>query len=322
VEFVNELTPTDLGYIFPEPAAFVSVTPKRQEALFLGWLKYRKMMLYRVSSCDFNAQPMPQGLWRDFLTLEHVASAQGSNLTNSKGSERGLITDATGVGGSAENTRSRKHRQNAQDFLQNCLSAADGVELVSTDGQLEWNGKTLETPSDLEREEILWELAELNFRFELQALDARATAAESRSDRQLLVTACFPYGESGTATLLVADLGAANHGLASQNWEEKAPYLQALRQLMATWRGEIPPIIRTEKYRWSKQEIEDLEIAIANFYVRSFFNYFHRAPVVPRGLSHQASLYRIPPSPKIKVLDPTPNMFYDVSVLLPLNAAN
>jgi hypothetical protein len=166
------------------------------------------------------------------------------------------------------------------------------------------------------------ELAELNFCFELPALDAHANTTESRFDCQLLVTACFPCGEGGTATLLVADLGAANHGLTSQNWEEKAPYLQALRQLMATWWGKIPPIIWTEKYRWSKQEIEDLEIAITNFYVRSFFNHFHHAPVVPCGLSHQASLYRIPPSPKIKVLDPTPNMFYDVSVLLPLNAAN
>ena len=35
--------------------------------------------------------------------------------------------------------------------------------------------------------------------------------------------------------LLAADLGAANHSLASQNWEEKALYLQALRKLMVTW---------------------------------------------------------------------------------------
>jgi hypothetical protein len=152
VKFVNELTLTDLGYIFPEPATFVSVIPKRQEALFLGWLKYQNMMMYRVSSCDFDAQPMPQGLWHDFLTLEHVASTQGSNITNGKGSEHRLNEGSTSVGGSAESTRSCKHQQNAQDFLQNCLNVADGMELVSTNGPLEWNGKTLETPSELECE--------------------------------------------------------------------------------------------------------------------------------------------------------------------------
>jgi hypothetical protein len=262
---------------------------------------------------------MPQGLWRDFLTLEYVKSVKGGNQTNAEGSSRGSNKkDPKSVGGSAESTRSSKHRQNAKDFLQNCLDAAEGVELVSFDGQLEWNGKTLESPNDLEREEILWELAELNFRFELRALDSRATTAQPKSDRQRLVTACFSFGKGGIATLLVADLGAANHGLASQNWEEKAPYLQAIRKLMVSWRGEIPPVIKIEKFRWSKQEIEDLENAVAKFYVSSFYSYFHRAPVVPRGLSHQASLYRVPPSPEIKVLDPPPNIFHDVSALAPL----
>ena len=280
-------------------------------------------MLYRVSSPDFSAQPMPQGLWRDFLTLEYVKSIKESHPALGESSSRQLNKKVlAAVGGSAESTRSRKHRQNAQDFLQNCLNATEGVELVSADGRLEWNGKTLKTPNDLECEEILWELAELNFRFELQALDARATTAEDRSDRQRLVTACFPHSKTGATTLLVADLGAANRGLASQNWEEKAPYLQALRKLMATWRGEIPSIIQTEKYQWSKQEVKELENGMADFYVCSFYNYFHRTPVVPHGLSHQASLYRIPTPPEIKVLDPEPNTFYDTSVLAPLNTTN
>ena len=284
----------------------------------MGWLKYRKMMLYRISSCDFVAQPMPQGLWHDFLTLEYVKSAVGKNA---KGSSSGPNTkDSKGIGGSLPNTRSSKHQQNAWDFLQNCLDAAEGVELISSGGCLEWNGKTLESPNDLEHEEILWELVELNFCFELQALDSHATTAGPSSDCQQLVTACFPHGMERASALLVANLSAANHSLPSQNWEEKAPYLQALRQLMATWRGEVPPIIWTEKYQWSKQEIEDLEDAIARFYVLSFYNYFHRAPVVPCGISHQASLYSMWTTPrKIKVLDPSPNTFYDISVLAPLN---
>jgi hypothetical protein len=277
------------------------------------------MMLYRVSSCDFVAQPMPQGLWRDFLTLEHVMKLKSvnerSNLPNSEGCSCGSGKNKSKGGGhSSEGTKCSKHRQNAQDFLQNCLNAAEGVELVSFDGQLEWNGKAVESPNDLEREEILWELAELNFRFELCALDTRATTADPRYCQDL-IAACFPGGKNGTSSLLVADLGVANHGLASENWEEKAPYLQALRKVMMTWRGEIPSIIQTEKYKWAKQEIEDLENAVATFYVLSFYNHFHRAPVVPHGLSHQASLYRMPPPPRIKVLDPRPNTFYDVSIL-------
>jgi hypothetical protein len=49
------------------------------------------------------------------------------------------------------------------DTLQNCLSA-EGVEFSeASSGKLLWNGKHVETLSNLEQEEIVWELAELNF---------------------------------------------------------------------------------------------------------------------------------------------------------------
>jgi hypothetical protein len=332
-KFVWELLPTDLGYIFPEPAGFVSVTPERQEAMFRGWLKYRKVMIYRVSASNFSTQPMPQGLWRDFLTLEHVqnlkrTSANGVADTQHGGPSHKQKADnknRSSFSGSAarssENTRSGKHRELAADFLRGCLNAAEGVELVDSNGDLKWNGEVLETLDYLIREEILWELAELNFRFELLALDARRTGRPPSPDRQQLITSCFPGGKGGVGSLLVADLGAANHGLASDNWEEKALYLMALKKIMATWQGTPPPIIQVTKYAWSRREIEDLEVAIATFYVQTFYSNFRRAPVVPRGLSHQVSPYCAPPPPKITVLDPLPNMFYDVSALSLVSAA-
>jgi hypothetical protein len=320
--FVYELIPTDLGYIFPEPAAFVAVTPERQEALFHGWLKYRNAMIYRVSSSDFTAQPMPQGLWRDFLTLEHVQKKRklqqdGDSPRNIKNKTKKWNSRGSAVQ-SSESTRSSKHREQAADFLKGCLNAAEGIELIDSNGELKWNGKVITSLNDLEREEILWELAELNFRFELLALDSRATSAPSVFSRQELIRDCFPGTKGGDGALLVADLGAANHGLASENWEEKALYMQALRKIMMTWRGDVPPIILAEKFQWTNREIEDLEDAIAVFYVRSFYNHFRRAPVVPRGLSHQALPYRAPLPPTITVQDPAPNIFYDISVLHPM----
>jgi hypothetical protein len=261
---------------------------------------------------------MPQGLWRDFLTLEHAQNKKRDlQKANDWKSDEKKYSPG-GAGGSSKGTRSSKLWELAADFLQGCLNTSEGVELIDSSGELNWNGKVVKTLKDLEREEILWELAELNFRFELLALDARAASTPCAFARQEWIRACFPGGEGGDSALLVADLGAANHGLASKNWEEKAPYLQALRKIMMTWRGDIPPIILAEKYQWTKREIEDLEDAVAMFYVRSFYNHFRRAPIVPRGLSHQVSLYRIPPPPKIKVEDPRPNVFYDVSVLSPI----
>jgi hypothetical protein len=297
-KFVYEANPSDVGYTFPEPAMFIRAkTPQRQEAYFRTWLKYRSAFVYRVSSKDFNAQPVPTSVWRDLLTYEHAYNKQDTSSSNE-----------------TRDTHSSRLRAQAFDILQNCVEA-ENVELAGLEkGRVKWNGKVVEILTDAEREEILWELSELNFRFELLALDSRATATTDK-DRQELVSACFPGSTS--RSLLVADLGTANHGLADGDWEKRAVYLQALKRLMITW-PEVPSIIQAEKWQWSDREIEDLEHAVTQFYVWSFYNHFRRAPIIPRGLSHTAALYREPESPKITVLDPCPNMFYDVSVLLPL----
>jgi len=260
----------------------------RRDSYFATWLKYRVVLVYRLSSDDFGAKPMPNAVWRNLLTQESVQEKTSSSSQISRGT---------------------KLRELAHDFLQNCLNA-DGVNFKEPNSdELQWNGRVVENLTDLEREEIVWELCELNFRFELLALDSRATTT-LESNRQTLVSECFP----GTS-LLIADLGSANHGLASHSWEERALYLHALKRLMMTWRGKVPPIIMAEKVRWTMDDIEDLEREVTKFYVVSFYNHFRRAPVVPRGLSHQAALYVPPPPLPISFDNPRPKVFYDVSLI-------
>jgi len=118
------------------------------------------------------------------------------------------------------------------DLLQNCVQT-DDVTLVGLQrGEAEWNGKVVKTLNDAECEEVLWELSELNFQFELLALHSQATT-RIEEDLQGLISACFPG--SKLRSLLVADLGSANHGLADGNWENRATYVHALKRLMMTW---------------------------------------------------------------------------------------
>jgi hypothetical protein len=267
-------------------------TLERREVYFKSWLKYRTTFIFRVSSKTFTATPMPTSVWRDVLTCEHIENKKESTSRQGK-------------------TLSERLRAYAVDFLQNCTQTEDVLLVGLEKGETEWNGKVIQTLNDNEREEVLWELSELNFRFELLALHSRATTASDK-DRQELVSACFPGCDS--RSLLVADLGTANHGLADGNWEDWAFYLHALKRLMMSWEGEIPLILRVEKSQWPERDIHDLEMAITTFYVKSFYNYFWRAPIVPRGLSHSASLYRIPDPPAVTIQDPRPDLFYDISV--------
>jgi len=287
----DDVTPIDLGYVFPEPGMFLACGSEwRRGTYFMTWLKCRTALIYRVSSDDFGAKPMPNTVWRNFLMQDLMQNSTGGSLQESRGG---------------------KLRKLATDFLQNCLNR-EGVNFKEPScDEVQWNGKAVKNLSNEEREEIVWELAELNFRFELLALDSRATTAPGEN-RHMLVSECFPG--SSSKSLLVADLGAANHGLSSQSWEERALYLQALKRLMVTWRGAVPQTIMIEKVRWTMRDMQDLEGEITKFYVASFYNHFHRAPVVPRGLSHQTAPY-VPPPPKATVLNPSPNVFYDLSLI-------
>lgn len=289
-----DVTPTDLGYVFPEPALFMSIqSPDRQKAYFYSWLKFRSALVYRVTSSGSNARPMPNTVWRTLLSLEYLTK---ENVAKS-------------------GTRSEKLRETVTEFLQNCLEE-EGVELsnISANVEVTWNGRRFESLGKDEFEEILWELAELNFRFELLALDSRAST--TNVNRQNLVAACFPRPSMG-ASLIVPDLSVANHGLASFDTEERKAFLQALRKVMSSWRGEMPAIIGIESFRWHLDVLEDLEQAVTAHYCKTFYNYFRRAPIIPRRLSHIASPYT-PPTPPIIVLDPMPNIFYDTTVLAPL----
>lgn len=206
-------------------------------------------------------------------------------------------------------------RDTVKDFLQNCLEE-EGVALADADRDAEvtWNGKAFKDLGKDDFEEILWELAELNFRFELMALDLRAST--SQVDRQKLISACFPRTPGG-ASLIVVDLSVANHGLASPTLEERKEFLQALRKVMSSWHREFSPIIGVEKYRWTDEEIVELETVLTTRYCKTFYAYFRRAPIVPRRLSHIVAPYRAP-TPPITVLDPMPNIFYDTTALAPM----
>jgi len=209
------INPTDLGYIFPEPAMFLHAqTVEYQETYFMTWLKYQSALIYCITSEDSTAVPMPTSVWRNALSYEHTLDKKGNSSSLSK------------------DMKSNHLCQCVLDLLQNCVQT-DDVTLVGLQrGEAEWNGKVVKTLNDAECEEVLWELSELNFQFELLALHSQATT-RIEEDLQGLISACFPG--SKLRSLLVADLGSANHGLADGNWENRATYVHALKRLMMTW---------------------------------------------------------------------------------------
>jgi hypothetical protein len=200
-------------------------------------------------------------------------------------------------------------------FLAGCLDAADNdLGDESESNSVSWNGIDFDALGDHHFEEVLWELAELNFRFELAALDGRMSGLMV-SDRNPLVVACFPDAAE-TGSLLIVKLECADQGLGSLNWQQKSRYLLALKRLMMGWTAcTLPEIIKEEKIVWKASELDVLEEAITKLYSQEFYDHFRRAPIVPRRLSHAArTIAPIRHADEPRVLDPWPLHYYDLSM--------
>jgi hypothetical protein len=126
--------------------------------------------------------------------------------------------------------------------------------------------------------EIVWEVAEINFRFELTALDRRASGL----DRPDECRACFD------GYLLPCPLEDSQRGFAAAAFEDRRPTLVQLARLMSNWAGPVPRLINDAAgvKEWTADTIRDLEEEIAVFYCQSFYDWFGRAAVIPLRLEH------------------------------------
>jgi hypothetical protein len=121
---------------------------------------------------------------------------------------------------------------------------------------------------------ILWELYELNFHFELIALDRRM----SNGAHDNLIAACFPNSDGG---MTFVALLLSTRGLATDDWHACLPYVKAFINIMYTWNVRHPQAFRYVEQLMTKDQFLELEKAAVCFYTQSFFDVFGRAPIVP-----------------------------------------
>ncbi|TFK60990.1 hypothetical protein BDN72DRAFT_778742, partial [Pluteus cervinus] len=301
--FSAENDGVDLSYVFPEPVGFVTVqNTDRRRSMIDTWLRFRPALLYRLTNATSNATSMPARVWKNFLSIDFLESDPNKKSK-----------DNTGTSGISKSAKTLAY---AKDFYQSLLNE-DGVVVLdsshSSSPVVPWRGKPFDTLVESDFREIFWEINELNFRFEFMALDSRLSTDADKPFHQDDVNECFP---ASTGSLLVVDVAKANSGMASALLDQRGRALLAIRTLMQNWRGSPPPLITsTHPIAWNQvNNLDHLEVEIAKFYTQSFFNTFHRAPVIPRWLPHlpQTTL----PSPfRHKMVYPRPNIYYDLRIL-------
>lgn len=149
--------------------------------------------------------------------------------------------------------------------------------------------------SDTVVREILWELAELEWRYELLALDRIAAASRWREPdadivRTDMVTQVF--APSNSFVYAPDTFPVENPWITAATRARRLPALQALRNLVVFWPG-CPPVLKTRMFvsvllpppptqdAWDFAELEAIMLV---FYCQTFFDVFGRPPVLPHRL--------------------------------------
>jgi hypothetical protein len=258
----------DRGYRFPEPALLITPTsPERKKLFVANWLAARPLWISRVDHNPPEKSPSPQ-LWRDFLN----SSPSGES-------------SATASSSSAGPTAAAKRKQAAKEIFGEDLLDAEG-STWAIQATLVWRNETIsvaslsDPPTRLMRR-ILWELYELNFRYELQALDrvmARASWEESLPARRDLLYSIFPEEGGFASPIPEGDRG----GLWSCEIGDIFPYVNSFRNMLSSWENAPPRLSAPlDASTFNATTYFEVMQPACNFYVQCFFDHFGRPPVVP-----------------------------------------
>lgn len=183
-------------------------------------------------------------------------------------------------------TRAAKKRVDVKEVVGKCLEVFSVEVSAPHEVQATWRGITYAEDNipDSVKKEVLYDLYEHGFYFDLLLLDQMASGKKDPALRSQYIRGSLAIGWS---LQYPADMSFANKGLFSQSQQDRLTHLVILRRLMQDWEVEYPRphalTIRPTR-ALTEPEIVALEAAVAEFYTAAFYEYFGRAAIVPHRL--------------------------------------
>ncbi|KAF4567080.1 hypothetical protein EYR36_010696 [Pleurotus pulmonarius] len=288
------------GFIFPPPTAFVPLNADadlkpRQLKILHAYITHLDVLLLRMSP-RLSPAPLSRLSWDLLLGPERskpnskIATGP-SSLTNERSQppQKKPKLDKNYI-----------RRQNMQGLLAKWTEEYD-KDHQDRNADLQWRSEVIPSdrwPHDCITERIIYEVIEINFRWEFRMLDRQMLDRDvDNLAHDDLVNQCFPSpnftGEGGGDHMNVTYLTAWS-GLSNPNDIERRKYVLAISRVMLDWQH-CPEQIKTD-LRKAEQDIDfvTLEKTCTSFYCRRFFHHFARAPTVPHRSRIDPSIYVMP----------------------------
>ncbi|OSC96442.1 hypothetical protein PYCCODRAFT_1379177 [Trametes coccinea BRFM310] len=245
------------GYWVPEPSLLLN-SATRRERYIMNWLRIRPGWLYLLRCREARPTEVSPQWWRDFLY-----------------GETGRL--------SAADTQTRNSQRLSLVRKVFAWLFTDEDFSLETRAPILWFDYSLASFQPDIAPRVIWELFELGFRYELLALDRLLipnTAGDAEEVRRDELLSTVFRNRDLYALQALPDRGI---GLCASWARGRAVATESLRKVVMRWPC-CPAIIRGSlplAPSWDTQDLELMEKEIALFYVRTFFHYSGRAPLVP-----------------------------------------
>ena len=283
-------------FAYPNPYTFLGINSRRKATYLAVWLASRAAWTHFVHT-SYASGGLPaatQAQWREWLASSAVSEAQhpfagvnGSLLTaEDPGNGMQPVIVGAILGNNKETgkaaARSKTRREQAKAMFNLWMPDVKFPERVYwKEKELQFGDSDALTP--VVTAEILWDLFEHNWRFELLALDRTIHFQEWKTpewglERDATIRKVF-FGDG----FLVGPMPLFNQGLAAESLPERLQYLRAFRAVLRTWPqapltwGEV--CLETGKF--DAQQVLMLEESMVCFYCQTFFNYVGHCPITP-----------------------------------------
>ncbi|KAK1234307.1 hypothetical protein PQX77_002490 [Marasmius sp. AFHP31] len=278
------------GYALPDPNFVAGTANEVVRAQYVTTLlKLRPLLHYRLRSPTFS--PLKPQQWRSIVGMEAHSTQTGTRVDARRIAmasmlKECLISGQMEVSSILQMSRSRAQRHSQGTFDIDRLDRAP----------VQWAGQDYDQagmPPVQVAQQLLWELFEINFRYELVALDRHChTTTASKGEREMEVLCTIRHFEGA---MIPAGVESSKQGFASEDLYERRDALLGLFTVMQGWSGGRFALTRTlleggggvkkwERQDIRQQELERFEQALVLHYVSTFATVFGRAPLLPHRL--------------------------------------
>jgi hypothetical protein len=243
--------PVSVGTWFPDPCLICTTSEDPRKRYLVTWLSIRSAWLNRITTPT--ASPIHPRMWRGFL--------------NSILNPEQVFSGSSDLFGA--------------EFMQLHITAHQSPALLT------WRDSTI-TVDTLTAEhihQVLWDLAEHNFRFELLALDKEMSPVAWGGDSGTREEVVLRVFAGGAGVVLGSEpFPHQNWGLGTLRVEDRTPFIEHFRTLLSSWPNAPSALQNPLGASPINTHVLAVERSATLFYVQTFFDTYGRPPIIPRHI--------------------------------------